>query len=81
MAETENRSDSVTPNKVVLTITLHETGKVEVSGPLANEPLMFWLMEKAKDVTKAHNLRLAMENRPKVTSVHNIANFIRGLKH
>jgi len=81
MAETENRSDSVTPNKVVLTITLHETGKVEVNGPLANEPLMFWLLEKAKDVTKAHNLRLAVENKSKITPVHNIANFVRNFKH
>ena len=62
----------------VLIIKLTDEGKVLISGPLDNEPLCFWLLEKTKDIIKGHNLKKALDNRPKITPAHRIINFIRG---
>ena len=52
------------PKEVILTITLSTEG-VGVNGPITNEPLALWLIEKAKDIIKAHNI---LANQPKITT-------------
>jgi len=56
---------------IVLTITLQKDGKTMVSGPgngtMYDEPLCFWMLEKAKDFIKVTNARLMQ---PKITPVH-----------
>ena len=38
-----------------LEITWLDDGKVSVSGPIGNEPISLWMLEKAKDAIKQHN--------------------------
>jgi hypothetical protein len=42
-----------------LTITLLDTGQIQTSGPIQNEALALWMLDKAKDAIKDHNRRLA----------------------
>ena len=42
--------------KVVLTITADDEG-VKVDGPLKNEAMCFWMLEKAKDTIKMFNMQ------------------------
>ena len=73
------KSEEKQENKeCILTIKLTEEGKVLVSGPLENEPLCVWLLDKAKDIIKADNLRKAIERKPKVDTIHRIIDFARG---
>ena len=60
----------------ILTITLTPEGKVLVSGHLENEPLMFWMLEKAKDTIKAHNIKKSMEQKKIINAKGGIMNFI-----
>lgn len=63
---------------IVLTIIITPEGKVNVNGPITNEPLSFWLLDKAKDIIKAYNIQQMMINRPIVQPKGGIMNFIRG---
>ena len=67
------------PTQLEVKIVLSNEGKITVYGPIENEPLMFWLFEKAKDIVKGSNIKKAMEKNPKVIqNSHGIMNFIRG---
>jgi len=57
---------------IVLTITLQETGHVKVDGPIQNEPLALWLLNKAEDLIKTHNMTLAMQERQRAGKSSNI---------
>lgn len=61
----------------ILTITLNPEGKVLVSGHLENEPLMFWMLEKAKDTIKTHNIKKAMEQNKIINTKGGVMDFIR----
>ena len=61
------------PKDVVLTITLNKNG-VNVNGPIQNEPLVFWMLEKAKDVVKVFNIQA---NKPLIEKSHGIMGFVR----
>jgi len=58
---------------VVLTITLNKDG-IGVIGPINNEPIALYLLEKAKDIVKAHNL---MAGQPKIQPANGIMGFVR----
>jgi hypothetical protein len=58
---------------IVLTITLNDEG-IRVDGPIKNEPIALFMLEKAKDVIKAHNI---MANQPKIQKPGGILNFAR----
>lgn len=63
------------PKEVTLTIVLDEKGQVNVNGPLKNEAICIWLLEKAKDTIKAFN----MQNPSKIVKPQGgIMNFVRG---
>ena len=64
--------------EVVLSIKIYPTGKIDVSGPIANEMLCMFLLEKAKDIIKAYIAKLEFENRPKIEKPHGIMGFARG---
>ena len=69
------------PKDIVLTITmLASNGQIQVSGPgnteVYDEPLCLWLLDKAKDIIKATNVR-AMSSKIIQPRVHGI-NRIRG---
>jgi len=49
-----------TPKTIVLTITLEDSG-IRVDGPINNEMLSLYLLTKAVDIVKAHNI---MKNAP-----------------
>ena len=67
MSEEEQKS-------IVLTITLDGNG-INVSGPIKNEPIALWLLEKAKDIVKASNIQ---DQQPKIQPARGIMNFVRG---
>ena len=52
--------------ELVLTVKLYPTGKIDVTGPIANEMLCLFLLEKGKDIIKAYAAKLELENRPKI---------------
>lgn len=54
--------------EVILTITLSQDGKVLVNGPIANEPLALWMLDKAKDIIKAHNIKLMLKEKPLIAT-------------
>lgn len=67
------------PEKVSLVIEWTKDGKINVSGPITNEMLSFYLLERAKDIIKAHNLQLAFKaNQSKIVPAHGIVDFVRG---
>ena len=71
------------PPEVVLQIRLTNEGQLLVTGKvIENEPLALWLIEKAKDIIKAHNFnearKRAEEDRPKIEP-GGIMNFARGI--
>lgn len=39
---------------VQLVIHLFPDGRVNVTGPIANKPICYWLLEEAKDLIKAY---------------------------
>jgi hypothetical protein len=48
--------------KAVLTITFDPaTGRIDVTGPIANEPFALWLVDKAKDSIKEFNKQAAAQ--------------------
>ena len=69
----EHSKDTERYKDIVLTITLNSDG-VNVSGPIRNEPIALWMLEKAKDTIKAHNL---LESQPKVQPAGGIMNFAK----
>jgi len=65
--------------EISLTIILTEEGHVKVDGPILDEPLSLWMLEKAKDSIKAFNIKRAMDNMPRIQKPTNrIINFVRG---
>jgi len=65
----------------ILKITLNEKGGIRVDGPITNEMLSFYMLEKAKDIIKGHNLQLAIkEKQSKITQPGGIMNFVKGGK-
>jgi len=69
------------PKSVYLQIEFTNEGKINVNGPIANEMLCYFLLEKAKDIIKGHNLRLIMEEKSKVVKPSGgIMNFARNLR-
>lgn len=51
---------NIPPEEVVFTITwIPKDGSVKVDGPIRNEPIAFWLLEKAKRVVEMANMREA----------------------
>jgi len=76
-------SEKVTPdngkeppklNDIVLAITLTPDGQVKVTGPINNEPLAFWLLEKSKDIIKGYNFQ---QSQPKIQKPGGMMNFAR----
>jgi len=66
------------PESVSLTIEFTKEGKINVHGPVTNEMLCYYLLEKGKDIVKGHNLRLMMEEKSRITPVKGgILNFAR----
>lgn len=43
-----------------------ENGGISVDGPINDELLSLGIIEKAKDIIKAHNLQRAIQNQPKI---------------
>jgi len=65
------------PQEIKLTITLLREGGVKVDGPITNEPIALWLIDKAKDVVKAFNMQQAMNNQPRIAKPGGMMNFAR----
>ena len=62
--------------EMVLSITLTKEGGVRVDGPIKDEMLCLWLLDKAKDTIKAFNIKVAMANQPRIAKP-SILNFAR----
>lgn len=79
MKEDEGMIGDETPESVTLVIEFKSDGKINVNGPITNEMLSFFMLEKAKDIIKAHNIGLAIKERQsKIQPVHGgIMNFAR----
>ena len=74
----EMKRDDLVPQDIKLTISYKSDGSVGVEGPLQNEPIVFFLLEKAKDTIKMFNLK---NNEPKVVPAKgSMFNFARRLK-
>jgi hypothetical protein len=58
---------------IILTITFNDEG-IRVDGPIKNKPIVLFMLEKAKDVIKAHNILAAQ---PKIQKPGGILNFVR----
>jgi len=74
------KEEMQTAESPVFTLTIKFTppSKVEVNGILTEEMICFYMLEKAKDLIKANNLRLMMEQRNKIIPAkHGIIDFIR----
>ena len=66
------------PASITLAIEFTKEGKINVNGPITNEMLCYFLLEKAKDIIKGHNLKLAIEERQRVMPAKGgIMNFAR----
>jgi hypothetical protein len=73
----KNKEQSQGESKAIqLVITIDGDG-IRVDGPIRNEPLCIWLLEKAKGVVYMHNMQ---QNEPKVVRPGGIMNFMRGKK-
>lgn len=60
--------------EIILTIKVVQND-LKVEGPINNEPLALWMLEKAKDIIKAHNI---MANQPKIEKPNRrIFNFLK----
>lgn len=59
---------------IVLTIILNSNG-VKVDGPIKNEPLALWMLDKAKDIIKIHNIQASEPVIHKPS--HGILDFVR----
>lgn len=69
------------PANVVLTIEFTSEGKFHVTGPLTNEMLCFYMLEKGKDIIKAQNLKIAYEqSQSKIQKPGGLINFARRFK-
>lgn len=69
------------PQSVILTIEFTNEGKFRVDGPITNEMLSFYMLEKAKDIVKTHNLKIAYEeSRSRIQKPGGIMGFVRGDK-
>ena len=63
------------PQPIFLNITIEaHTGKVNVEGCIRNEPLAFWLLDKAKDIIKVYNIQA---NQPAIQPAGGIMNFVK----
>ena len=49
--------------QVRIIIELTEAGQILVNGPLEQEALMWWLLDKAKGVVEEYNKKRAQESR------------------
>ena len=58
---------------IILTITLNNNG-VKVDGPIRDEMLSFWLLDKAKGIIKISNIQA---NQPKIHPVGDMIGFAR----
>ena len=64
--------------EIKLIIVAKPDGKIDVTGPIMNEMLCFYLLEKAKDIIKSFNIQRAQ---PKIVPAnHGIMNFARRFK-
>ena len=76
----EQNKEPQEPKNIVLTITLlAENGQIQINGPgnteLYDEPLCLWLLDKAKDIIKATNIKAAQS---KIVQPYRGLNRIRG---
>lgn len=53
---TEEVKKDVTAEIKIL-ITVNKDGQINVEGCIQNEPLAFWLLDKAKDIIKVYNIK------------------------
>lgn len=53
---TEEIKKDVTAEIKIL-ITVNKDGQINVEGCIQNEPLAFWLLDKAKDIIKVYNIK------------------------
>ena len=44
---------------IALTITITETGQVAITGPIENEMLVYYLLEKTRQAVAAHHAQAA----------------------
>ena len=63
-----------------INIQLTETEQINVSGSIGDEMMAFYLLEKAKDVIKAFNIRRNMEANKIVPAKGGIMNFVKRMK-
>ena len=70
----QNQKELLDPEvKNKITIILYQDGELRVNGPLENEPLALWMIEKAKDAIKRAHMP-----KPKIMPVKgNMLNFAR----
>lgn len=65
--------------KVFLTIEYSNDGTIDMKGQVIDdEKLAIWLLDKAKDMIKAHTLQKILQAQSRIIKPHRIMNFIRG---
>lgn len=79
MGDNGNKSETGTQElqDIKLIIVLQKDGNVYVEGPMKNEPLALWLLDKAKDIIKAFNIQQVINSQPRIEKPHGILNFAR----
>jgi hypothetical protein len=76
----EKQEAPVEKKEIKFEVVLSELGSVHVRGPIHNEMLAVWILNKAIDLVKAHNLQLdiAKANAQKpIIETGGIMNFAR----
>lgn len=63
--------------EIQVIITMKESGEISVEGIIANEPLAFWMLDKAKDIIKLYNIKQAQKQQI-IQPKGGIMNFVRG---
>jgi len=67
--------------EIFLTITYTPDGVIDLKGQVINnEMLAIWILEKAKDMIKAHTLQKTLEAQSRIISPNKIMNFVRRKK-
>ena len=75
---TVEQQEQLPPKENKLIITVIQGVPINVTGPINDEPLALWMLDKAKDIIKAYNLQ---KIQPRITPARGgIMNFIRGKK-
>lgn len=71
------------PKELVLTIKMSQEGGLTVEAPgngkMYDEPMCFYLLEKAKDFIKGANQRVVMQNKPQIVKP-SVMDFARRFK-